>query len=251
MAKKKSVVNMSPQGDMKKTKSKIYDPNCPQNNLLAANVREIQAKKMWNGILVVVVIILAVGNAIQATQQKLIPVIVTVDKNTGQVDNMGLLNQVAYTASDVQIQSMLSNLVSSTQSVTQDQTAYGNAITKAEFFLNKNATSKLVSFIQNSQIPQILKQGFTTSVIVNSVVRVSGTSDTWQVNYTIQYYDSNGNPTGQSLMLGTFTVTQSKPKTQAGLMANPLGLVVTDLNITNQQNISPTPSTTPSATPNN
>lgn len=226
---------MSPNGDMRKTKFKTYDPDAPQNNLFAALVMQVNRGQKSFILLSILLILSIIGNTVQVTQHKLIPVIVTVDKTTGEVSNLGVLTNYNYTASDVQIQSMLSNFLTSVQSVSLDQSAYAAKIDRSKYFMTTTAANKLLDFIRNSQIPVLLKEKETSSVVINSVMKVSGTVNTWQANYTIQYYDTTGNPDGKSIMLGTFTVISQKPTTHDGIIANPLGLVITDLSITGQQ----------------
>jgi type IV secretion system protein TrbF len=166
---------------------------------------------------------LSVGMVWLASQKRVTPYVVEVDKQ-GEVRALGPAT-APYNPSDAQISWFLARFITNVRSLSIDPVlvrqnwleAYDFATDKAGLFLNAQAQA-------NDPFAGVGERSVTVSI--TSVVRASKTS--FQVKWTEQTY-MRGTLTATAHWTAILGVQQKTPKREDILRKNPLGLYVTEL----------------------
>ena len=130
------------------------------------------------------------------------------------------------------VMARIADFVSNTRSVYSDPSAMLTFIDRAYNSVESSSVAlrKLDSWFRENN--PFAKQEQVTSVTVHSVLRASPDSNaTWQAEWSEKAYD-RGMLKGERFFKGVFTVEFRSPTNIADIMKNPLGIFVSDFNIT-------------------
>lgn len=162
----------------------------------------------------------------QASQSKIVPVIVGLDKETGEARTLGAVTKDAYTPGPLEIKYFLSEFVRYVRAVPLDQVVIKQNWLKAYSFMRTDASGLLNEMTAKDEDSPLKKIGkIIVSVQPVSVVQIPETSS-YQVRWKETQYSSQGQKLQEYTMQGTFLTELSPPKDEESIAENPLGLYI-------------------------
>ena len=169
---------------------------------------------------------LIVINGYQVTQRKLVPVIVTLNPQTGIPNVIGKVGEVAYEPKDEEIKYFLGQFIQRVRSVPADPVLIKKNWLEAYKFLRRAASITLNAMTNDDEDSPLKKIGEqTVTVQPISVIRVAN-SKSFQARWTEVVYGKNGGVKEQRTMAGVFTIEVSPPEDEASVLINPLGIYI-------------------------
>jgi type IV secretion system protein VirB5 len=187
----------------------------------------------WKRTAFSMLLLLSVSTAVvlwMAQTVKVVPFVVQVDRHGYEI---AVQPAEAHEVTDDRVvMARLADFISNTRSIYSDATAMMTFIEKAYNSVESTspALRKLDAwFRENNPFAQ---RDTVVSVTVQSVLRASPESDTtWQAEWSEKTYD-RGMPKTEKFYKGTFVIEFHTPSSIADVMKNPLGVFVSDFNIT-------------------
>ena len=162
----------------------------------------------------------------QFREQRVIPVIVGIDKERGEPIVIGPVTDGSYRPGPLEIKYFLSEFIRYVRAVPLDQIIIRQNWLRAYSFLRKDAANLLNELANKDENSPLKKIG---SVVVSvqplSVVQITGT-DSYQLRWKETVFSAQGNKLDEYSMLGTFSLELQPPKDQQTLQDNPLGLFI-------------------------
>jgi type IV secretion system protein VirB5 len=187
----------------------------------------------WKRVAFLMLILLSVSTVVvlwMAQTVKVVPFVVQVDRHGYEI---AVQPAEAHEVTDDRIvMARIADFISNTRSVYSDATAMMSFINKAYNSVESSspALRKLDAWFRENN--PFAKQDIIVNVTVESVLRASPESNTtWQAEWTEKTYD-RGMPKDTKFFKGTFAVEFHSPINITDIMKNPLGVFVSDFNIT-------------------
>lgn len=178
-----------------------------------------------NLFMLVVIVILAITNAVQATTSSIDTYVVEVDK-LGRAVVVGRPGN-AKDLSEAELSAAFKEFVENARSVYSDRHAQTKAITKAYAFVNANgAAFKVLSEFHGKGDPYQRAETETVEIEVNSAILVSGR--TWKVEWMERVRGRDGNEKSYLPYEMTVTFTHTLPREVKDLLVNPRGIYIED-----------------------
>lgn len=186
----------------------------------------IQRARQWHmtaiGCLVVAAVAVA-GNAIQASQYKIVPYIVEVDK-LGQIAAVGRASEASPPPTRV-IQATLADFVTNWRSVTADLDLQKRLLEKLSFCVTGAAKGQMRQWFETNNPYERAKEKLVQVHIKSLPSQVS--AESWRVEWD----EITRNHTGVQISLETYqatlTIQLQPPTTDAQVLRNPGGVYVT------------------------
>lgn len=179
--------------------------------------------------------VLAIGLTTLATQSRITPYVVEVDK-LGRAQEFGPAERLNLTDQRV-VTSELAGFVRDIRSVVADPAAQADIVRQAYAFVAESAAPFLNAYFSApANDPRVLGRDVTRLAEVSGVLPVPGAApgtQTWKVSWTETTLPraGGGQPT-VSAWEGYFTTRTVPPTTADRITVNPLGLYVTSINWT-------------------
>lgn len=179
--------------------------------------------------------VLAIGLTTVATQSRITPYVVEVDK-LGRAQSFGPAERLTLTDQRV-VTSELAGFVRDIRSVVTDPAAQADLVRQAYSFVAESAAPFLNAYFSTpTNDPRLLGQDVTRLVEVSAVLPVPGAAagtQTWKVSWTETTLPrSGGGQPSVSAWEGYLTTRTVPPTTADHITMNPLGLYVTSINWT-------------------
>ena len=172
-------------------------------------------------------IILAFGFIVQSLKHQVVPVIIAIDKEKGEPRIIGKANVIDYQPQLAEITYFLSQFINNVRSVPSDPVVVKKQWQMAYAYLSAKASNQLNEMANNEQDAPLNQIGQKmVMVAVRSVVPVAG-SQSYQIRWQETVYGHEGHSVNSYQMTGIFTITRKKPESEAQLLLNPLGLIIT------------------------
>lgn len=171
-------------------------------------------------------LLLISGNLYQLTQQKLVPLVITLNKESGRPDVMGRLDNTHYKPELQEIKFFINQFIQKVRSVPDDPVLIKKNWLDAYAFLRRGAATalnELTNTDEDSPLKKIGQQTVTFKII--SVVQVTGT-ESYQARWREKIFDRNGALLDDYTMTGVFTVEFETPSDEKTLYVNPLGIFI-------------------------
>lgn len=197
-------------------------------------VREYNQRRIIVG-LIVVVIVLTIGLVVQSLKSTVVPYIVEVDHTTGEVKNIGKVQEQNRAPKDIEIQYFLRQFVIDTREIPLDPVVYKQRWNTAYAFLTKNAAAKMTAQVQ-SENPAAFFGKKTVQVNIISILPIQG-GNSYQVRWNEEEFAIGSGQKTIVPMSGVFTVTNIPSKDEATSAVNPFGIYFTDFNWTKDASI--------------
>jgi type IV secretion system protein TrbF len=165
-------------------------------------------------------------NILQLSKANVIPVLVGLDKETGEPTVVGPAPSKQYKPGPLETKYFLSQFIRFVRSVPTDSVVIKQNWLRAYSFLRKDAASLLNEMTNKDEESPLKKIGkIIVSIQPISVVQIPDT-DSFQVRWKETTYSSTGNKIEDYTMLGTFLIEIDPPKDEQTLKENPLGLFI-------------------------
>ena len=162
----------------------------------------------------------------QASQSKVIPVVVGLDKDTGEAKTLGVVTKDAYSPGPLEIKYFLSEFVRYVRAVPLDEVVIKQNWLKAYSFMRTDASGLLNEMTEKDEESPLKQIGkIIVSVQPISVVQIPETSS-YQVRWKETQYSTQGQKIKEYTMQGTFLTELSPPKNEEAIAENPLGLYI-------------------------
>lgn len=171
--------------------------------------------------------LLAIGVIYFGAENHITPYVVEVDK-LGNVASVGRAD-TPFTPDSRIIRSQLAHFIINLRTIYPDVGAERQLLNNAYALLDKNgAAYNTLNEYFRTHDPFTLAQTQTVNIKVESVLPLS--PSTWRVEWTEETRDRTGKLTLRQEWQATLTVSLSTPTTDAEILANPVGLYISDLN---------------------
>lgn len=175
-----------------------------------------------------IILVLSGGIIFQGTQNKVIPVIVGIDKERGEPVVLGSISEHPYQPQMQEVKYFLSQFVTLVRSVPQDPVLIKQNWLKAYAYLRHDAANVLNDVTNNDAESPLKKIGEQTVIVQPlSVVQVAG-GNSFQARWEETIYNKQGNPVQRYIMNAVFTIDLQPPRDEKALSQNPLGLYITN-----------------------
>lgn len=217
--------NLSPAEQARKK----YDERVGSAVVQAYNWRRISLG------LLLTCIVLSIGLIIQSTKSTVIPYVVTVDKNTGEVTNAGTLIANEYTPQQAEIKYFLREFIRNTREVPLDPVIYKNNWAKAYGYMTEAAGIKMNAQVSNDKISDKFGKE-TVQVTITALNQIEG-SNSYTVNWIEETFNTASGEKINRPMTGVFTVTTIPSENEDTLNINPLGLYISDFNLSEEDRL--------------
>jgi type IV secretion system protein VirB5 len=159
-------------------------------------------------------------------QQRIIPVVVALDKESGEPTVVGPVDQRKYQPGPLEIKYFLSQFIRFVRSVPLDQVVIKQNWLRAYAFMRKEAAGLLNEMTQKEADSPFNKIGkVLVSVQPLSILQIPDTSS-YQLRWKETVYSSNGTKIQEYTMLATFIIEIDPPKDEQTLQENPLGVFI-------------------------
>ena len=159
-------------------------------------------------------------------QQRIIPVIVALDKESGEPSVVGPVDERKYQPGSLEVKYFLSQFIRYVRSVPLDQVVIKQNWLHAYSFLRKEAAGLLNDMTQKDPNSPLNKIGkVVVSVQPISIVQIPQTNS-YQMRWKETVYTNQGSKLEEYTMLATFIIELEAPKDEQTLQANPLGLFI-------------------------
>jgi type IV secretion system protein TrbF len=146
---------------------------------------------------------------------------------TGRVVNVAPLT-IKYEPTTAQVEYFLIRFIESIRSLPLDPVVAKQNWLNAYNFLSPRGAQLLNVFFKANN-PVTLLGNKTVTIKANAVNPISNA--TYQVDWTENAVNSNGQLEGQKQFSGVFTITVKQPTTQKAILQNPLGIFITNFHI--------------------
>jgi len=171
--------------------------------------------------------IAVVGVIILATQTKMVPYVVEVDKLGDSVAVQRADRLIPN--KDVVVRSQLANWIHDVRVVSMDAHAQHTYLNHAYAFMDKQskAYSKITGYYKTHD-PFKRAQSETVAIKVEAALPIS--KNTWQVDWVETSYDRAGGILQQIPLRAMITIRQAAPSSEDLLLINPTGTYIEDIN---------------------
>jgi len=211
-----------------------YDPESPASR--AARkwderegeiiVQNYNLRRLLTGFMAVIVI-LTVALVYKSMSSDVMPYIVEVDQVTGQVRNVGTVEEARnYEPGEEVYKYFLSRFVKNTREIPLDPVVYKENLVEANGFLTIDAANKLQTMLRTEKITE--KFGLqTVQINISTVLPMEG-GHSYQIRWTEENFTLGSGEKKVVPYSGIFTVQTIKSKDERQRAINPIGLYISD-----------------------
>ena len=167
------------------------------------------------------------GLAVVASQNKLVPYIVEVDK-LGDTLTAAPATQIEHTSSKV-IKYSLAEFIKNFKTIYGDPVVQKDTVLKAYRYLSPSYPSfNIVNdyFKENSPFERLAEE--IVNVKIDSIIARSET--VWQIDWHEKVFNKKGNKLRTDYFRATATILIVPPKDEIDILKNPIGLYITEFN---------------------
>ena len=218
--------NFIPKSDYEKAKQEYLDF---YSNMAA----RLHTWKIISFLMLILMIISVSGVVYLSTRSSLIPYVIETDE-TGNAKGINPAYQVNYEPTEANIQYYLQNFVNKSRWISTDEVLQGKFYTESIAFLSKEMREKFDEIVRGENWTEMIKNGFSRDVQIESINKVAGTKDSYQVRWRETVYQ-RGNFVDSKKFLAIFSIKIEQPKNLIDLQQNPLGIKIVDYHITNEK----------------
>ena len=171
------------------------------------------------------------GNIYLATKSAVIPYIVEVREDTGEVVSMGKVSSEKFKPKESSVKSTIAMFIGKIRSISTDPIVVRNNFLSAYDFVTKKGRNILTNYTKESRIFERIGK---VAVSVEKQVITKITENSYQCEWTEKHFNvegAGGRKSTQHAFTGIFTVACELPKTEKKLLVNPLGIYVDEFNI--------------------
>ena len=178
--KNKNKENITTSNEYEKAKKEFLD-------FYGEMSARLHSWKLISFFMLILVIISVSGVVYLSTRSSLIPYVIEVD-DTGNAKGINPAYQVNYEPTEANIQYYLQNFVNKSRWISADEVLQGKFYIEAVSFLSKEMKEKFDEVVRAENWTELLKNGITRDVQIESISKVAGTQDSYQVRWTESVY---------------------------------------------------------------
>jgi hypothetical protein len=224
--KNKNKENITTSNEYEKAKKEFLD-------FYGEMSARLHSWKLISFFMLILVIISVSGVVYLSTRSSLIPYVIEVD-DTGNAKGINPAYQVNYEPTEANIQYYLQNFVNKSRWISADEVLQGKFYIEAVSFLSKEMKEKFDEVVRAENWTELLKNGITRDVQIESINKVAGTQDSYQVRWTESVY-KRGDFIDTKKFLAIFSIKIVQPKNLEELQTNPLGIKIIDYHMANEK----------------
>lgn len=173
------------------------------------------------------------GNIYLSTRSTLIPYVIEVDE-AGNAKAINPAHQKNYEPKEEFLIYSLKEFVRNFRWISLDPVVQNSLYSKAMNLLTEPMQEKLKEISLEENLSNLIQEKYTRDVQINSVIKVAGTKNTYQIKWREILYSSSGDILLNKTLVGIFTISIKQPKTLQELDRNPLGVYIVDFHITTE-----------------
>jgi type IV secretion system protein VirB5 len=169
---------------------------------------------------------MAAGLVLLISQKRVVPIIVGLDKQTGEATVVGPADQSSKQPGPLEVKYFLAQFIRSVRSVSLDQVVIKQNWLRAYSYLRPEAAGLLNELTQkdsNSPLNKIGKVLVTVQPL--SILQIPETSS-YQLRWKETVFATHGTKLEEYTMLATFILEIDPPKDEQTLQENPLGIFI-------------------------
>ena len=189
--------------------------------------------KLISFLLLILTIICVSGIVYLSTRSSLIPYVIEVDE-TGNAKGINPAYQINYDPGEANIQYYLKEFVNNSRWLSSDTVLQGNFYQTAIAFLTTETKEKYNQIVKGENWTEMIKNGFTRDVQIESINKVAGTNNSYQIRWVENVYNK-GTLIDSKRILGIFSIKIEQPRNLEELQQNPLGIKISDYHISNEK----------------
>lgn len=167
-----------------------------------------------------------------STQSSITPYIVEVNKEEGIIRRIGDINRINYQVNDKLILSTLRSFLNNTRTISLDPVLYSKNISESYNFLGEVAQNKLKESIISDNVQDRMRKKETRDLSITSILKIDNKN--FQVRWSENNYDDNGNVEYSRKYSGIFTVEIIKSTSEQRILLNPVGITITDFSFSRE-----------------
>lgn len=167
-----------------------------------------------------------------STRSSLIPYVIEVDE-TGNAKGINPAYQMDYVPTEENIQYYLREFVNNARWLSSDIVLQGIFYKKSIALLGREAREKYDKLVENENWKEMIAEGFTRDVQIESINKISGTENSYQIRWIENIY-KKGSFIQEKKLSGIFAIETEQPKGLEELKYNPLGIRIQDYHISNE-----------------
>lgn len=197
----------------------------------------IKTQRKIIGMMAFITAVSVAGFIFKSSTNPYVPYVVRIS-DTGTINGQKITNE-GLTIDDNTMQFFLVDFIKKTRTIYKDRSYYDRQVADKMAFLTPDAKTKLESlFATKTDTKDIVAQGYTTSVTIDSFLKVEGDRK-YQINYTEDVLASSGQVIRQSKYTTILTIGRTEVTNDAMIRMNPLGILITDVDLSMVSTTSP------------
>ncbi|MDY5306256.1 type IV secretion system protein [Fusobacterium gastrosuis] len=217
----------------KKNKKNNLDSSTPDRYAnLAIRVKNLQ--RVITSLLLIITLLITILGTITFKNNTKVYVIEKDANNYTFFGSVNDLTKITYNPDDNSLIYFVNSFVNKARFLPTDLVLYKKNQKELGYFLNSKAITKLDYILnQEDQYPELIKKEYVVDIEILSTLRYSPTS--FQVRWLEKIFDKSGKLFLERPMVGLFKYEIKSPNTKEAIIANPIGLLITDLSISSEK----------------
>ncbi|WP_195837536.1 type IV secretion system protein [Fusobacterium sp. FSA-380-WT-2B] len=218
--------------EKEKKEKKFFDYEQAKKEFLNSNLNPNRARVTWIKLCFFsmgITFVSLIGMIYFASRSKVIPYFFEVDRN-GIVQNLVIGNgEKAYQPNEVLIESSIKNFISNFRWISKDEVVQNLFVERAFNYTTPHGIEKLKSIYAQEELTTLIKNGVTRDIKISSVTKAD--NNLYNARWEENIYSEGGTLVNSVNKFGNFKVEIIPPKSTKELERNPLGITITDFNI--------------------
>lgn len=217
----------------KKNKKDNIDSSSPDRYAnLAIRIKNLQ--RVITSLLLIITLLITILGTITFKNNTKVYVIEKDANNYTFFGSVNDLTKITYNPDDNSLIYFVNSFVNKARFLPTDLVIYKKNQKELGYFLNSKAIAKLDHILnQEYQYPELIKKEYVVDIEILSTLRYSPTS--FQVRWIEKIFDKHGKLFIERPMVGLFKYEIKSPNTKEAIIANPIGLLITDLSISSEK----------------
>lgn len=189
----------------------------------------IKSQRKIIGMMAFITAVSVAGFIYKSATNPFVPYIVRISES-GTINGQKLTTE-GVSIDDNTMQFFLVDFIKKIRTIYKDRSYYDRQVADKMAFLTPEAKTKLESlFATKTDTRDIVAQGYTTTVTIDSFLKVEG-NQKYQINYTENVLSQGGQVVKQSKYTTILTIGRTEVKNDAMVRMNPLGILITDIDL--------------------
>ncbi|CAM3107810.1 type IV secretion system protein [Streptobacillus felis] len=129
-----------------------------------------------------------------------------------------------------EIEYFMKKFIKDTRTITLDKKVFDKTMKEANYFLNKETQSKLISILSTEKVYSFFELGKTRDVEIISFIKIPEAENTYQIRWREKEFESNGDLSKRKNLNAIVKIKNFNPNSEQ-IILNPFGIVIVDFNM--------------------